>query len=235
MVNNNYLALGITFAAAAAWLRLNEFAASRGWMSGQLSRKIIHMGTGPLYVLCWLLFDNDPSSRYLAALVPLAITVQFGLVGLGVIQDEAAVKAMTRTGDRKEILRGPLFYGIVFIAATVVYWLDNPIGVVALMLMCGGDGLAGIVGRRWGRIRLPWAEEKTLLGSLAMFLGGWSFAALMVSIFVSMNVYPGEFGDYATAIIIIALAGTAIESLPYKDIDNLTVTAVAAFLGILLF
>jgi phytol kinase len=56
-----------------------DFAAHRGWISSDLSRKIIHMGTGPIFVLCWLFFKGTPArillgSSYLAALVPLAIT-----------------------------------------------------------------------------------------------------------------------------------------------------------------
>ena len=86
--------------------------------------------------------------RWLAALVPLLFTVQFALIGLGIVKDEASVKAMSRTGDRREILRGPLFYGIIFVVMTLLFWKDSPIGMVAVMLMCGGDGLADITGAR---------------------------------------------------------------------------------------
>ena len=105
MLSNNWLALIITFIAALSWLRLNDFAAHRNWISSDLSRKIIHIGTGPIFVLCWLLFNDSHSARYLAAVVPLAITLQFLLVGTGVIKDESAVKAMSRSGDPREILR----------------------------------------------------------------------------------------------------------------------------------
>ena len=161
MLNNNWIALVVTFIISLVWLRINDFAAHRGWVSSRLSRKFIHIGTGPIFVLCWLLFNEAPSARYLAALVPLLITIQFALVGLGVIQDEAAVKAMSRTGDRREILRGPLFYGVIFVIMTIIYWKDSPIGIVALMLMCGGDGLADILGRRYGSARLPWSQGKS--------------------------------------------------------------------------
>ena len=144
---NPFLALIITFAVALIELRLLDFFAHRGWIESHLSRKLIHILTGPLFVLCWLLFPDVWYSRWLAALVPFAITGQFALIGLGVIKDEASVKAMSRSGDRREILRGPLFYGIVFVVMTLVYWKTSPIGMLALMLMCGGDGLADILGR----------------------------------------------------------------------------------------
>ena len=150
MFESQWIALIITFGMAILWLRVNDFAAHRGWMSSALSRKIIHMGTGPIFVLCWLLFPDTGLARYLAALIPLAITVQFALVGFGVIKDQSAVDAMSRSGDRREILRGPLFYGIVFVVLTILYWKDSPIGLLALMLLCGGDGLAD-VGARGGR------------------------------------------------------------------------------------
>jgi phytol kinase len=231
MVANNFLATLIVFGVSVAWLRLNDFAAHRNWISSQLSRKIIHMGTGPLFVLCWPLFTNSVYSRYLAALVPLVITLQFLLVGLGIIKDRAAVQAMSRTGNPREILRGPLFYGIIFIVLTIIYWYDTPIGIVALMLMCGGDGLADIVGRRYGKTKLPWNANKSWLGSLGMFLGGWSFAAVILAVFVAWGIFPSPWLDYLPAITVIALAGTLVESIPIHDFDNITVTLTAVLIG----
>ncbi len=235
MLHNNLLALIITFVLALAWLRLNDFAAHRGWVSSPVSRKIIHAGTGPIFVLCWLLFDAAPEARFLAALVPFAITLQFLLVGLGILCDEASVKAMSRTGDRREILRGPLYYGIIFVVLTIVYWKDSPIGMTALMLMCGGDGLADILGRHYGKTRLPWNKDKSWLGSLGMLLGGWIFSAVVLGIFVAAGIFPGPFSAYLLPVTLIALAGTLVETLPLKDIDNITVTLAAVLLGHILF
>ena len=235
MLNNNFYATVITFIASLTWLRINDYAAHKGWVSSQLSRKIIHMGTGPIFVLCWLLFDTAPISRYLAALVPLVISIQFALVGLGVMKDDAAVQAMSRTGDPREILRGPLFYGLIFVTITILYWLDSPTGIVALMLLCGGDGLADILGRRWGKTKLPWSKDKSWVGSFGMFLGGFIFATSVIAIFVSANIFSGSIADYLMPILLISLAGTAVESIPIKDIDNITVTATALILGHFLF
>jgi len=212
-----------------------DFAAQRGWIESRLSRKLIHIGTGPIFVLCWLMFPEIWYARWLAALVPLLITAQFALVGLGVMKDEASVKAMSRTGDRREILRGPLFYGIVFVVMTLVYWKDSPIGMTALMLMCGGDGLAEIMGRGLKSPKLPWNKDKSWAGSLGMFIGGWALAAFILSLFVLAGIFVGPFTGYLLPITLIALAGTLVESLPLKDVDNITVTLAAVLLGHLLF
>ncbi len=235
MLSSNILALTITFIVALAWLRINDTMAQRGWVESHLSRKIIHIGTGPLFVLCWLLFNETPINKYLAALVPLAFTLQFLLIGTGVIKDKASVKAMSRSGDRREILRGPLYYGIIFVILTVVYWKSSPIGIVALMLMCGGDGLADIVGRKWGTFRIPWNKGKSLAGSFGMLLGGWIFSLLIVWIFIAAGVFSSPIQDYLLPISIIAVVATLVESLPLKDIDNITVTLSAVILGYFLF
>jgi phytol kinase len=235
MLTSNILSLIITFIIALAWLRLNDFLAHRGLIDSHLSRKLIHIGTGPFFVLCWLLFDGDAINKYLAALVPLAFTIQFLLIGTGVMKDEASVKAMSRTGDRREILRGPLYYGIIFVILTIIYWKTSPVGIIALMLMCGGDGLADIVGRKWGSFRLPWNRDKSLAGSLGMLFGGWICSVLIIWIFTLAGVFSLSIQAYILPITLIAFVGTLVESLPFKDIDNITITLSAVILGYFLF
>jgi len=235
MLPYNWLALLITFLLALGWLRLMDYFAHRGWISNRLSRKIIHMGTGPLFVMCWALFKNTPEARYLAALVPAAITFQFLLVGLGVIKDEAAVQAMSRTGNPREILRGPLFYGIIFVLLTIIYWLDTPIGIVALMMLSGGDGLADIIGRRYGNQKLPWNKDKTWLGSLSLFVGGWTFAIAMLVYYVLLKTFPGPVNIYLFPVTVIAIACMLVESFPVRDFDNITITLAAVIVGYFVF
>lgn len=235
MLDSNFLALIITFALSLIWLRINNFAAHKGWIDNHLSRKIIHIGTGPIFVLCWLLFPNTADSRYIAALVPLAITFQFFLVGIGIVQDESAVQAMSRTGNPREILRGPLYYGLIFIACTILFWYDSPIGIVALMLMCGGDGLADIMGRKFGRSHIPWNPGKTWIGSLGMLLGGFILSCIVIIIYIEVGIFSGTFVEILPSLLIISLVGTVIETLPLHDVDNITVTLAAVLLGFLLF
>ncbi len=228
---NPYLATVLTFAIAIAFLRIMDFFAHRGWIESKLSRKFIHIGTGPIFVLCWLMFPDLPSARYLAALVPLLITLQFALVGTGLMKDDAAVQAMTRTGNPREILRGPLFYGIVFVLLTVLYWKDSPIGITALMMMCGGDGVADIVGRRVRSPKLFWSPEKSVAGSVSVFAGGALLSVIILLVYVQVGLFAGPFSDYLLPIAWIALGGMLVESLPFKDVDNITLTVISALIG----
>jgi phytol kinase len=230
-----YLGTLFTFAIAIFFLRFMDFIAHRGWLESKLSRKFIHIGTGPIFVLCWLMYPDLPVSRWLAALVPLLITAQFALVGTGVIKDDAAVRAMSRTGDRREILRGPLFYGIVFVAVTLLYWKASLIGIPALMMMCGGDGIADIVGRRVHSMKLPWSPEKSLAGSLSVFLGGWLMTMFIFVIYVWVGEFRGPVTHFFIPVSLIALGAMLVESLPFKDVDNITLTLVSALIGHLVF
>ena len=234
MLNSDYIALIITFIASLIFLRINDYTAHKGWISGQLSRKIIHIGTGPIFVLCWLLFPNTTNSRFIAALVPFVITLQFLLVGIGVLRDKPAVQAMSRSGDPREILRGPLYYGLIFVLITVFFWYDSPIGIIALMLLCGGDGLADVIGRRYGRSHIPWNPGKSWIGSIAMFFGGLILSIIILAIYFASGIFSFSLVDLLPTLLLITLIATIVESLPLHDIDNITITATAIILGYLL-
>ena len=236
MFTSNWIALLITLIIALVWLRLVDFIAGRGWIDSALSRKIIHIGTGPIFVLCWLLFNDHSDARWLAALVPLLITIQFLLVGTGVLKDEGSVKAMSRSGDRREILRGPLMYGIVFVVLTLIFWRDSPLGITALMILCAGDGMADVVGTRAAKTtNLPWSERKTWIGSLAMFLGGWMMCVAVLWVFNSTGFIKLEVNQLILGSGFVALVSAGVESLPFSDIDNLTVPLAALCIGYLVF
>lgn len=225
----NVAAITFAFGLMLIWLRSLDALAQRGWIGQRLSRKIIHTGTGPLFVLTWNLFAAGSAARWWAAAVPLVITLQFMAVGFGWIDDPAAVKAMSRSGDRREILQGPVYYGVIFVSATLVFWRHSPVGILALMILCGGDGLADIVGRRWGKRKLPWAPDKSWAGSAAMLLGSFTFALVMIGAF---NLW-GDFtpalrmGQTTVMVLFVALVATAVESLPWAGVDNITVFAAA--------
>jgi dolichol kinase len=128
-------------------------------------------------------------------------------------------------------------HGLIFVACTIVFWRTSPVGIVALMILCAGDGLADLVGRRLGRRRLPINPTKSWAGSAAMFLGGYATALLMVVAFeggglLQPSVAPGP---AAVSIAWIALACTVVEALPLPDLDNLTISLTAVALGLALF
>ena len=118
---------------------------------------------------------------------------------------------------------------------TLVFWKDSPVGMTALMIMCGGDGVADVIGRRFNSPKLFHSPEKSVAGSLGVLFGGWLLSAFVLAVYVALGVFAGPFSRFLLPVTVIAVVATLVESLPQKDIDNITVTLAAAVLGYFLF
>jgi hypothetical protein len=133
-----------------------------------LSRKVIHVAAGT-WLVWWPLFDTSHPTWRLNVLVPAvfsAILLAKGLQLIPVAADDPDVRSMSRTGRPAELLEGPLHFTLVMV--TVGLFGFNKGWAVEVMAALGlGDGLAPVVGRRYGRVRLLGA--KTLEGSLTFF------------------------------------------------------------------
>jgi dolichol kinase len=220
--------------------------AASGRLDRKLSRKLVHATAGPFLVLCWPLFSAaDPAARFIAAAVPALNAARLALVGSGALGDPGLVASVSRQGGRSELLKGPLYYVIVLSALTAVFWRDFPLpALAAASMMCGGDGLADIVGRRLGASNpLPWNPAKSWAGSVAMAFGGMATAVGMVTAFQAAGwevVASGGAGGWSAVLprlLAICVACTAAESLPANRFvdDNLSVPAVAVIGSLLLF
>jgi len=121
------------------------------------------------------------------------------------------VRSMTRHGDRAELLRGPLYYVIALVFATLMFWRLSPVSVCAVAAMCGGDGLADIVGRRSPAKspRIPWNRDKTVRGSAAMFVASWGFALALVWLFAGFGFFGFVGSEVAPAASVSAAASSA--------------------------
>jgi hypothetical protein len=62
--------------------------------------------------------------------VPALNAARLLLVGSGAVDDPGLVKSTSRSGDRGELLRGPLVYVAALVALTAFFWRDSPAGMV---------------------------------------------------------------------------------------------------------
>lgn len=118
-------------------------------------------------------------------------------------------------------------YGLVFVAATLAFWRASPVGIVLLMLLCGGDGLADVVGRRLGRTKLPGQADKSWAGSLGFFLGGAVLSLLFVGLFHGLGFFDARWQEAVIPILVTTLVATVVEAYSPTDYDNVTVPAAA--------
>ena len=220
-------------AAASAALMLLLVESLKGIAAAKLmpahtTRKLLHVSAGPLYLATWALWPARPTTttRLSVALIPAAMTLKFVATGLG-FGSEAEVDLMARSGRRSELLRGPLSYGVVFTVASALGFRDRT-AATALMALCFGDGLADLVGRRFGVRKLPWSSRKSWAGSLAFVASSVLAGLVTAQYFVVMG-----WSMVATVRLVLPLFAAStvaaiVESLPFEDVDNLTAPAAFA-------
>ncbi|CAM9559386.1 unnamed protein product [Discosporangium mesarthrocarpum] len=58
---------GVCAVAATAWVKIWTSLARSGVVAPQVSRKVVHTTSGPLFMLLWPFFTTRPSARFIAA------------------------------------------------------------------------------------------------------------------------------------------------------------------------
>ncbi len=119
-----------------------------------------------------------------------------------------AMRDVATTGEEKKntFVKAPLYFAAGILASLMIF--PAPFNYAAIAVITLGDGFASIAGRLYGKNKIPCTGGKTVEGSLAGFVCAFAGAAIFVS--------P------ATALI-AAIIGMAIELLPLRVTDNLTV------------
>ncbi len=180
----------------------------------ELSRKIIHIGTGPVILLAWL-FDVPKNIAFFTAFsITIALGVNYQYRLLPAIEDI----------ERKSF--GTIAYGISITLLLLLFWPNYASSVcIGVLSMAFGDGLAGLIGRS---VKSPkWSildQTKSIVGTLTM----GSVVAITTSIISSTN----NLGIQPLEILVISLIATFLEQISPFGIDNLTVPIGVTCIGI---
>ncbi|KAI8523538.1 hypothetical protein RHMOL_Rhmol13G0081900 [Rhododendron molle] len=193
------------------------------------------------HATCFLMFSSYYCSSghqgaILAALIPGVNIIKMLLIGLGIWKDEATVKSMSRFGDHRELLKGPLYYASAITLVCAIYWRSSPTGIATICNLCAGDGLADIVGRRFGYQKLPYNRNKSFAGSVVMATAGF-LASIGYMHYFALFGYVEESWEMALGFLVVSLAAALVESHPTStDLDdNLTVPLASILVGSFVF
>ncbi|XP_071716514.1 probable phytol kinase 2, chloroplastic isoform X2 [Rutidosis leptorrhynchoides] len=221
---------------ALSILKVYEETARKGIFDQKLNRKLVHTTIGLAFMLCWPLFSSGHQGAFMAALIPGINIVKVLLVGLGILKDEAAVKSMSRDGDYRELIKGPLYYASTIALSSVIYWRTSPIAIAAICNLCAGDGLADIIGRRFGTKKIPYNKDKSFAGSIAMATAGFIVSVGYMHYF-SMFGYVEESWQMIWGFLAVSIASALVESHPISTTfdDNLMVPLTSFLVGTLVF
>jgi len=190
-------------------------------LSNEGTRKFIHIGVSNWWILAMIYFDN----RSYASIVPsIFIILNYLSYRMNL------VKAMEREGNKNDL--GTVYYPIallVLVLLTFSRYSHPYVGALGILIMGYGDGLAAIIGKKFGKHQYHILRyKKSIEGSLTMFV-----ASLLVGLLL-LNLYSPEM--FLLKAIIMAGIATILEAFSPYGLDNLTVPIlVSGFYQILFY
>lgn len=159
------------------------------------------------------------------------------------MKNDDFVNSMSRSGDPRELLEGTLYYAIVMLLMTFFWFYAsstgienaNPTALLIIGCVSGGDGLADIIGRKFGGekkfgIR---GSEKTIIGSIGMLVGSILVTSILVLIF-SLEAPHINLATLILPIIVVSIVATIVEALSPKGTDNFLIFLAVILMLLLL-
>lgn len=190
----------------------------------ELTRKLLHI----VHILSFILLMNLFSSW----LVAVAVAVLFALLFypiLAVLERFSLYQRIAVERKGGDFRRQLIFTQLTYALLIAVFW--GVLGeewryaaVVAVMAWGFGDAAAALVGKAYGRRRIPGAGSKTVEGTTAMLVVA-GLAALL-----TLRLYAGQ--PWSVSLIVALLVApvcAAVELYSRGGMDTVTVPLVAGF------
>lgn len=220
--SNSVLPLSVQLAAVLGWLGivgglaegLNRYTK----FDSEVTRKIVHIGTGNVILLAWWL--------HIPAWVSIGASIIFSIVAL--ISYRLPILPSINGVGRNSL--GTFFYAVSIGVLVSIFWpMPRPeFAVIGILVMTWGDGFAALIGQRFGSHPYQlWGIKKSWEGSLTMaFMSGIVTGLVLL-------IASNPLAIAIPVAISTALIATGLEAFSRWGIDNLTVpvgSAIAAFL-----
>jgi uncharacterized protein (TIGR00297 family) len=132
-----------------------------------------------------------------------------------------------RPGDRERGLHGILYYPITVVALLLLFPRDLALVAGAWAILAAGDGMATLVGRAAGGPRWPWNRDKTVAGTVALWIGGGVAGAALLWWCRDAAPTPRSLLFIVGGSLAAAAVAAIAETLPARLNDNLTVGLTA--------
>lgn len=180
---------------------------------GEFTRKIVHIGSGNVVLLAWWL--QIPTT------IGIGAAIVAGIIAL--LSYSVPILPSLNSVGRKSL--GTFFYAVSFGVLFACFWTKHPeFTVIGILIMAWGDGLAAVVGQRFGQHPYEiFGGKKSLEGSLTMFLVSFLMAGLILT-----STQGNPLSSWGIALV-VAMVATGLESFSWLGIDNLLVPLGSTF------
>ncbi|BFU25343.1 hypothetical protein EHI8A_155580 [Entamoeba histolytica HM-1:IMSS-B] len=183
-----------------------------------ISRKLTHLLTGPFFILTWKFYPNTSLSCYIAATLPLSISLLllFCYLFQKLSLSQFIIQIISRNKEPHELLEGPFIYGVVISLITMLFWYDTPVGIISIIILCLGDGMADIIGSLSTRVIPAPFGRKTFDGCCSFIF--FSFIGCLVFEYIIFRQI------WILNTLAIVSLGCFTEFISPSLFDNLTIT-----------
>jgi len=171
----------------------------------ELSRKIVHIGTGAVVPLAWFFEIPFVVALPVAAVITVVTTINHQWRFIPAVEDV----------DRNSY--GTIAYGIAITTLLLPFWPTRADAVSAgVLVMALGDGLAGLIGRNV--VSPKWV----LFGQTKSSVGTMTMAVVSGLVLIGLARWSGADLSLPAALGMVAMA-TGLEQLSWRGLDNLSV------------
>ena len=174
----------------------------------EITRKIVHIGAGHVILIAWWL--NVPAWASIAASVLFS--------GVALLSYRFPLLPGINSVGRKSL--GTFFYAVSIGLLIIWFWpLELPqYAAIGVLTMTWGDGMAALVGQRFGQHPYQiWGEKKSWEGSLAMLVVSYVVCASVLLVVQGPTLATWTVAGAG------AVAATTLEAVSKYGTDNLTV------------
>ncbi len=171
----------------------------------ELSRKIVHIGTGAVVPLAWFFEIPFVVALPVAAVITVVTTINHQWRFIPAVEDV----------DRNSY--GTIAYGIAITTLLLLFWPTRADAVSAgVLVMALGDGLAGLIGRNVA------SPKWVLFGQTKSSVGTMTMAVVSGLVLIGLARWSGADLSLPAALGMVAMA-TGLEQLSWRGLDNLSV------------
>ncbi len=171
----------------------------------ELSRKIVHIGTGAVVPLAWFFEIPFVVALPVAAVITVLTTINHQWRFIPAVEDV----------DRNSY--GTIAYGIAITTLLLLFWPTRADAVSAgVLVMALGDGLAGLIGRNVA------SPKWVLFGQTKSSVGTMTMAVVSGLVLIGLARWSGADLSLPAALGMVAIA-TGLEQLSWSGLDNLSV------------
>ena len=171
----------------------------------ELSRKIVHIGTGAVVPLAWFFEIPFVVALPVAAVITVVTTINHQWRFIPAVEDV----------DRNSY--GTIAYGIAITTLLLLFWPTRADAVSAgVLVMALGDGLAGLIGRNVA------SPKWVLFGQTKSSVGTMTMAVVSGLVLIGLARWSGADLSLPATLGMVAMA-TGLEQLSWSGLDNLSV------------